>query len=99
MMSWREYAEAQKVAIEAMQQSGKIRLLVLAETFKGWSDSPSWFDVSFQSERDQQIEKIAIIGEERLREKIEMFVGKGFRPVDIHFFPPSQEAEARAWVA
>ena len=97
-LKWTEFAGAQKSAIQAMRPGGKVRLLVLTEDFEGWDDRGDWGDVSFQMRYDEQIEKIAVVGDRRWQEMIEVFVGKGIRPVDIRYFAPSQEALARTWI-
>jgi hypothetical protein len=93
-----ELAQVEKIAIEAMGLARKIRFLVLTENFQGWDNKDNWEDVSFQSEYDPQIERIAIVGEKRWQELAEVFVGKGLRSMDIRYFTPSDTAIARAWI-
>jgi hypothetical protein len=93
-----ELAQAEKVAIEAMGSTNKIKFLVLTENFQGWDNKDNWEDVSFQSEYDSQIEKIAIVGEKRWQELAEVFTGKGLRAVDIRYFTPSEASAARNWI-
>jgi hypothetical protein len=93
-----ELAKAEKVAIEGMQSGGKVRFLILIENFLGWDKKDDWGDVSFQSQYDEQIEKIAIVCEKQWLELTEAFVGKGLRSVDIRHFAPSQIALAEAWI-
>jgi hypothetical protein len=93
-----ELDRAEKVAIEKMRSGGQIRLLFLTVDFQGWDNSDDWGDVSFQSQYDSQIEKIAIVCEKRWQEKAEAFVGKGIRSVEIRCFAPSQVELARAWI-
>jgi len=93
-----ELAQAEKVAIEVMGSTNKIKLLVLTENFQGWDNKDNWEDVSFQSEYDSQIEKIAIVGEKRWQELAEVFTGKGLRAVDIRYFSPAEASVARIWI-
>ncbi len=93
-----EIAQAEKVAIEAMGSAGKVRILIIIESFQGWDNKGNWGDVSFQSQYDEQIEKIAMVGEKRWQEMAEVFVGKGLRSMDIRFFAPSEIDVARAWI-
>lgn len=88
-----------EAAIEIIQRDGKVRFLVIAEDFQGWDEASDWGDISFQMKYDRHIEKIAIVGEEEWRDLAIAFVGKGFRPVAIEYFLPSEFARARAWVA
>jgi hypothetical protein len=93
-----ELAQAEKMAIEAMGPARKLKFLILIENFDGWDNKSNWEDVSFQSEYDEQIEKIAIVGEKRWQDLVEAFVGKGIRSMDIRYFAPSEMAMARIWI-
>jgi len=97
-LKWPEFAQLEKAATETIRAGGKVRFLVLTEDFQGWDNKGDWGNLSFQLKYDQQIEKIAIVGEKQWQDLVEMFVGKGIRSVDIRYFPPSQEALARAWI-
>jgi hypothetical protein len=89
----------QAIATEFMKREGKIKILVLLEDFLGWERGADWEDVNFQGEHDRDIEKIAIIGDEKWRNLVLAFTGKPFRPVEIEYFTPSQLEQARAWIA
>jgi hypothetical protein len=93
-----EVARAEAVAIEAMRSAGKVKFFILIESFQGWDNRDNWEDVSFQMEHDEQIEKIAIVGEKRWQEMAEAFVGKGLRSMDIRYFVPPELALAKAWI-
>ena len=45
-----------RIAKEAIAREGKIRALIIAESFEGWERSGDWGDVSFMMEEGQQIE-------------------------------------------
>jgi hypothetical protein len=93
-----ELARAEQIAIEEMQSGHTLRLLFLTADFQGWDNRDDWGDVSFQSQYDSQIEKIAIVCETAWQEQAEAFVGKGIRSMDIRCFAPSQVQLARAWI-
>ncbi len=93
-----ELAGAEKVAIQSMGSARKVKFLILTENFQGWEKKDNWEDVSFQSEYDEQIEKIAIVGEQQWQELIEVFVGKGLRSMDIRYFTPSELVNAKSWI-
>ncbi len=97
-LKWAEFVQAEKTASAIMQSGRKIRFLVLTEDFQGWESQGDWGNLNFQLRHDEQIERIAIVGEECWKELAEMFMGKGLRSVDIRYFSPSKEALARAWV-
>ena len=94
-----ELDRMQSIATEFMKREGKIKILVLLEDFLGWERGADWEDVNFQLEHDRDIEKIAIIGDEKWRNLVLAFTGKPFRPVEIEYFTPSQLEQARAWIA
>lgn len=76
----------------------KSRALFLLEDFEGWATSESWGDLEFVDRNDEMLDRIAIVGEERWREQMELFMLKGLRPVEIRYFTPDQEPLARAWL-
>ena len=61
---------------------------------KDGSDTGSGADVSFMMEEGKQIEKMAIVGDEKWRDDALAFTAKGFRPTAIEFFPASRMNEA-----
>src|SRR3989304_6016138 len=94
-----ELDRMQAVASEFMKREGKIKILVFLENFLGWELGADWEDVNFQLEHDRDIEKIAIIGDEKWKNLALAFTGKPFRPVEIEYFTSSQLDQARAWIA
>lgn len=94
-----ELDRIQAVAAEVIKREGKIKILVFLEEFLGWERGADWEDVDFQGEHDRDIEKIAIVGDEKWRNLVLAFTGKPFRPVAIAYFIPSQLDQARAWIA
>jgi len=87
-----------QIAKAAIAREGKIRALILAEDFEGWERHEDWGDVSFMMGEGQQIEKMAIVGEEKWRDDALAFTAKGFRPTAIEFFPPARINEAHIWL-
>ncbi|MCF6153989.1 MAG: STAS/SEC14 domain-containing protein [Candidatus Brocadia sp.] len=94
-----ELDRMQASATEFIKREGKIRILVFLEDFLGWERGADWEDVNFQLEHDRDIEKIAVVGDEKWRNLALAFTGKPFRPVKIEYFTPSQLDQARAWIA
>ena len=87
-----------QTAKEAIAREGKIRALIFAEGFAGWERREDWGDVSFMMGEGQQIEKMAIVGEEKWRDDALAFTAKGFRLTAIEFFPTSRLNEAHNWL-
>ena len=98
MLKKADYDRIIQVAKEAIAREGKVRALAIVEGFEGWERHEDWGDVSFMMEQGQNIEKMAIVGDEKWRDDAFAFTAKGFRPTAIEFFPASRLAEARAWL-
>jgi hypothetical protein len=97
-LKYSDLAAAQKSAAETIKKLGKVKILVITEDFQGWESKGNWGDVSFSSQNDANIEKIAIVCEKQWEDLGQMFVAKDFRKVAIEFFAPDQLERARAWL-
>jgi hypothetical protein len=86
-------AEARKWGPET-----RINVLVVTDKFEGFERGADWGDISFLVRHDHQIEKVAIVGDLKWESDLLTFAGAGFRKGLVKFFPPSQIAQARAWV-
>jgi hypothetical protein len=75
-----------------------VRLLVLLQDFRGWEQGADWGDIGFLVEHGNDIERIAVVGDERWRDDVYAFLGKGLRKTVIAYFPATALAEARAWL-
>ena len=98
MLKKADYDRMVQIAKEAIVREGKVRALAILDGFEGWERHPDWGDVSFMMEQGQQIEKMAIVGDEKWRDDAFAFTAKGFRPTAIEFFSPSHLNEARIWL-
>ena len=76
----------------------KTKLLVLAERFSGWGKEGDWGDMTFMYEYDPYIEKIAVVAEEKWKDKILMYIGAGRRQASVEFFLQGEEQDAREWL-
>lgn len=98
-LTQRELAAIQAETAGIIGTAGKIRILVLAQDFTGWEKGGTWSDFSFQMNHDDDIERMAIVGDEQWRDLTLLFTSQGMRPFPIEYFPPARLAEARAWLA
>lgn len=98
-LKYSEFMATQKRAGELIREHGKIRLLTLLEDFQGTEKEGNWGDMSFQMEFDDNIEKIAIVGDKKLKETALMFTGKGVRRMPIEFFETAELEKAKAWIS
>ena len=92
------HAAQQQVAARIRQQ-GKVRILVLAHGFDGWGRGGEWNDFALQTQTDPHVQKMAIVAEQRWEDLALLFVAQGLRPFPIEFFPLSELARAREWLA
>ena len=93
-----ELKDVQAVAAREIGRLGKIKLLFVLEEFEGWERDKAWGDLEFYMAHDKDIEKIAIIGEEKWRDHGMAFAGAGIRKAAVQFFRPADSAQARAWL-
>jgi hypothetical protein len=92
-------AALQRDVGQKLNQRGKTRLLILTEAFEGWQRGGNWGDVSFSAAHDNQIEKMAIVGDKQWEDLALMFASKGLRRFPIEYFAAADIARARAWLA
>ena len=93
-----EVSQIQAAALEAIRRWGKVSALFLLENFQGWRREGGWGDISFMTEHDKDIAKIAVVGDEQWRDFIYGFLAKGFREAEVEFFVPADLEKARAWL-
>ena len=72
-------------------------ILLSIERFEGFEPG-TWDDLSFQQEHDRHIGRLAIVGDERWKDRILMFAGKGLRRIEIEFFSADEMEKARRWL-
>jgi hypothetical protein len=88
----------QSTGMVPISRGRKVKLLVTLESFQGWEKGVDWGDVDFLMAHGNDVAKIAIVGDERWKDEIFAFVGKGLRTTEIEFFPASSMKEAESWV-
>jgi len=93
-----EVAQIQATALKAIQRCGKISALFVLDGFLGWKREGNWGDISFMTQHDEEISKIAVVGEEQWRDLVCAFLAKGFRTAAIEYFVPTDLAKARIWL-
>jgi SpoIIAA-like len=97
-LSKSEVSQLQAAALDAIKRHGKISALFILENFEGWKQTGDWGDITFMTEHDEQIGKIAVVGAEGWRDMIYAFLAKGFRNAQVEYFLPSELAKARSWL-
>jgi len=98
-LSKSEVSQIHAAALAAIRRCGKISALFVLENFTGWARGDQWGDLTFFTEHDKDIAKIAVVGEEQWRDFAEAFLVKGLRQAAVEYFLPADLAKARAWLA
>lgn len=93
-----ELAAAQSKAVGIFRAQGPVRILVLLEDFKGWAQEGDWGDLSFMFAHDSQMERMAIVGDEKWKDMAVIFAGKGLRRCLVEYFRLEDAAKARGWL-
>ena len=98
LVSRSELEKVQAAAAQEIARVGKVRLLFVLDQFKGWEKSSHWGDMDFYETRGQDIERIAIVGEEKWRDDALMFALADLRKAPTRFFLPAEFEQARTWL-
>jgi stage II sporulation SpoAA-like protein len=93
-----EVSQMQAAALEAIRCCGKISALFILDDFRGWKREEGWGDITFMTEHDKDIARIAVVGEEEWRDLIYAFLAKGFRQAEVEYFLPGDLPKAHAWL-
>jgi len=94
-----DYLDTQTLTLLGLELYKESRGLIILDNFTGWSKDPRWDDILFMQEHADQITRMAIVGDERWKEEVYMFVGKSFRSTKIVFFPEDQLELASDWLS
>lgn len=97
LLGEKDFGTLQQSAEHEIQDKGKIRLLVVLNHFAGWAPG-NWRDLAFYIRHGADIERIAIVGEERWRGETLMFAGADLRRGAVQYFSPAYRHEATAWL-
>jgi hypothetical protein len=89
----------QNAAREVFKSGAMAKYLITTTGFTGWGQDGDWGDLGIVHETDHYVSHIAVIGTEDTRDQTMMFLGAGRRKAAVKFFLPSQESEARTWLA
>ena len=97
-LSVSDVSRMQAAALGAIKRVGKIKGLAILENFRGWRREGEWGDITFLTEHDKDIAKIAVVGDEKWKDLVYAFLAKGFRQAAVEYFLPADLAKARAWL-
>jgi hypothetical protein len=95
----REFTQGQHALATEMSRLGAVRILVVLDAFEGWDMHDDWRDLSFFVTRGDDVERIAIVGQERWKSSALMFAAADLRKAPVEFFNDDCLVSARAWLA
>lgn len=81
----------------AINQHGKVRMLVRLHDFHGWTAGALWEDVKFDVRHFADIERLALVGESRWENGMAVFC-KPFTTAKVRYFDQSKSADATNWI-
>src|SRR5947207_14004555 len=81
-----EVTQIQAAAVDAMRRFGKISALFVLDNFRGWKREPDWGDVTFMTEHDKEITKIAVVGGGQWRDLVVTVLATRFRQTEVVSF-------------
>lgn len=97
LLGEQDFGALQQAAVAEIQKAGKIRLLIVLNHFVGWAPG-TWHNLAFYIEHGAEIERMAIVGEERWRTETLMFAGADLRKGAVAYFSPPNRREATTWL-
>lgn len=81
-----------------IQQHGKLRVLFDMKSFHGWEVSAAWEDLKLGMKHFNDIERLAMVGEERWQHGMAIFI-KPFTMAAVRYFDTPDQAQAKEWLA
>jgi hypothetical protein len=90
--------ELVQTASRSIEQATKVRLLLHAEDFHGWSDLKAlWMHLKFVAELRSKIERAAVVGHAPWQKRL-IATARAALGVPVRFFTETELAQAEAWV-
>ena len=80
-----------------VQQHGKIRMLVVMESFHGWDAGALWEDIKFDLKHFNDVERLALVGDKGWEKGMAVFC-KPFTTAEVRYFDRNELEEARTWL-
>lgn len=97
LLGEKDFEALQQSASAEIQKTGKIRLLIVLDRFAGWAPG-KWHNLAFYIRHGADVERMAIVGEERWRTETLMFAGADLRKGAVAYFSPPNRREAATWL-
>jgi hypothetical protein len=97
-LSYQDYEQFVPETERLIRENGKIRVLFEMHKFHGWEPGALWEDVKFDLKHFRDIERLAIVGDQKWERSMSTFC-RPFTTATVRYFDAAQVAEARAWLA
>ena len=92
-----DYAVITPEVEQRMEKYDKIRLCIELHDFHGWTAGAMWEDLKFDFRHFNDIERIAVVGEDRWEKGMTMFF-KPFTAATVRYFDNHRLEEAQNWI-
>lgn len=92
-----DYATFGPEVDRAVQNKGKVRMLVRMQDFHGWTAGALWEDIKFDWRHFSHIERLALVGDQRWEHGMAVFC-KPFTTAAVRYFDLNQSDDASAWI-
>lgn len=76
-----------------------LKVMLILNNFRGWRRGDDWADLDFFAKYEQNISKIAVVGDPKWETEVLLFLASGRRKGEVRFFTPDRTDGARAWLA
>jgi hypothetical protein len=96
-LSWQKRITSDPEFKRLVRQHEKMRVLFDITDFHGWEASALWEDTKFAIHHFDDIEKIAMVGEENWQQGMALFC-KPFTKATVRYFDHIDAPEARKWL-
>jgi hypothetical protein len=97
MLGEQEFGALQRSAAVEIDKRGTIRLMIVLNHFAGWAPG-KWQSLAFYVQHGADIDRMAIVGDERWRSEMLMFAGADLRQGSVRYFSPPYRREAANWL-
>ena len=92
-----DYADFLPAMERLIKQHGKIRMFVELHEVHGWAMGALWDDIKFDAKHFNDIERLAIVGENKWEKGMAAFCPP-FTTASVRYFDHAKTAEALEWV-
>lgn len=93
-----DYHEFMPIIETMIEQKGPLHMLLELHDFHGWTVGALWEDLKFDVKHFKDIERLAMVGENKWQEGMATFC-KPFTKAKIKYFEVAELEAAKTWIA